>query len=676
MGRLVVAVFVAAGAGAIAVPSSQRAAQPPVFRAGIEGVEVDVVVTTKQGAPVADLSERDFQVLEDGKPQTLTAFTRIQIPIANREQTRNDEPVVEPDVVTNERANDGRVYVVILDDLHLSPRWVVRAKSVAREFIDRLGPNDLMAIVHTAGPTSASQEFTANRTRLRDAADRTTANALESANAVTNHNLQASNGLAGGDTFTLERARNADMTLRIVQHVAQWFQTVRGRRKAILLISEGIDYEMSMVDRPDEPNTPSDMVLNSARAAIDASMRSNVSIYAIDPSGLSGADDIATDYFAPRSSALGPRGAQREHDLAQHNLRWVSEETGGIAVIGRTDLARAYDAIVADNSMYYVLGYTPPPHNNDGKFHAIRVRVNRPGIIIRARSGYVSPKGGAVSPSPSGAEDPLAAPLPIAGATIRLALAPFKGAGSKASVLMTEDIQGRDLALGVPNSLELSYVAVDAGGQAVATSRDRLELTAGDPEVQARIRASGIRVLNRLDLPPGRYTVKAAVHDVAATTSGSVAYDLDVPDFDTVPLAMSGLALTSMTTDRFVVAKDDAPMRAVLPAPPIAERDLPRRSEVWVYAEVYDNLGPIEHTTRITTTLTSASGAIVYHTTSDHDPKEFRGQHGTFRYRVRVPLADAAAGRCVITVEARTTGDRPEIAKRQVPIVVADTMTP
>src|SRR5581483_9181380 len=165
-------------------------------------------------------------------------------------------------------------------------------------------------------------------------------------------------------------------------------------------------------------------------------------------------------------------------------------------------------------------------------------------------------------------------------------------------------------------------------------------------------------------------------HDVAATTSGSVAYDLDVPDFEAVPLAMSGLALTSMTTDRFVVAKDDAPMRAVLPAPPIAERDLPRRSEVWVYAEVYDNLGPIEHTTRITTTLTSASGAIVYHTTSDHDPKEFHGQHGTFRYRVRVPLADAAAGRCVLTVEARTTGDRPEIAKRQVPIVVADTMTP
>jgi hypothetical protein len=164
--------------------------------------------------------------------------------------------------------------------------------------------------------------------------------------------------------------------------------------------------------------------------------------------------------------------------------------------------------------------------------------------------------------------------------------------------------------------------------------------------------------------------VKAALRDANAGAVGSVTYDLDVPDFDKLPLAMSGVVLTSISAGRYVVAKDDASIHAVLPAPPITERSFPQGSEVWAFAEVYDNLGGASHLTEIATTLTSESGAVVYHVTSDHDPREFHGQHGTFRYRIRVPLTDAGPGAYVIAIEARTKGDSTAGAKREVPITV------
>jgi hypothetical protein len=139
---------------------------------------------------------------------------------------------------------------------------------------------------------------------------------------------------------------------------------------------------------------------------------------------------------------------------------------------------------------------------------------------------------------------------------------------------------GRDLKLGSPNTLELSYVAVDAAGKARAGNNDRLQLTALKPETRAQIEQSGLRLFNRMSLAKGRYAVRIPPHDQAGGALGSVAYDLDVPDFQTIPLSMSGLVLTSIATGRMVVAKADAQMKDVLPAPPIAQRSFPQSNQI------------------------------------------------------------------------------------------------
>ncbi len=654
----------------------QSPSQPPTFKSGVEYVEVDAIVTTSQGQIVRDLAQKDFEILEDGRRQEMTTFALVDIPIERYDGVRAAAPPLDPDVTTNEHP-EGRVYVLVLDELHIAAGEAARAKTAAKQFIARLGANDLMAVVHTAGADTASQEFTNSQNRLLAAVDKSVARGLASATASRNESAFMTDGRDTSDHDDLERAADAQTTLRVVRDVANWFATVHGRRKAILLMSGGIDYPMTLVGDAGAPNRPTDMVRTAAQEAIDAAMRSNVSVYGIDPGGLTGGDDVGTNYFAPGSASLGPRASERELRMNQESLRQLSEETGGIAVVGRNDLGTAFDRIVADNSAYYVLAYRPPASKRDGKFHKITVRVDRPGLITRARSGYLSPNGKApatpaLDPAGPSSEirDALGSPLPVSGLSMRVSFAPFMAAAPNASVLITEDLRGGDLKLGSPGTLELSYAAVDAGGKVRAGSNDRLQLTALKPETKAQITESGLRVFNRMTLAPGRYTVRVAARDQAGGAVGSVAYDLDVPDFHALPLSLSGLTLTSIGTGRMVVAKADPVMKDVLPAPPIAGRVFPQNDQLWFFAEIYDNAGDTPHTVTIGTTVTSESGAVVYSLDTEHASSEFTGPRGVFRHRGRIPLNDFPPGAYVLTVEARAHVGRDERVSRQIPYTV------
>jgi VWFA-related protein len=660
--------------------------QAPTFKSAVEYVEVDVVVTNAQGQFVRDLKKEDFQVSEDGKRQAVTDFTLIDIPIEKYDRPLYASQPIEPDVRTNERPFEGRVYVMVVDDLHTEPLRLQRTKSAAKQFIQqRLGANDLMAIVHTAGSDDASQEFTNNKRLLVAAVEKTTGRALESATAIRNQNAIATGGRNIDDTQDLERAMNAENTLRMVRDIATWFSTVHGRRKTILFVSEGIDYDMSNVmESPGQPGSRGSVVLAATREAIDAAMRSNVSIYGIDPRGLVGVDDIGIEYAAgPNDSNLGQRGFQNEQNLRQDSLRTLSEETGGFAVVGRNDLVNAYDRIVADNSSYYVLAYYPPSDKRDGKFHKIDVKVNRPGLVTRSRRGYMSPSGKAPAPRPAAPPgttsptsrtaallDALASPLPVSGLTMHVSLAPFKGTAPNASVLFTAEVRGRDLSL-VPNdALELSFMAVDVKGKTRAGSDDTITMTSLRPETRARVEASGLRVFSRLELPPGRYQMRIAGHDTSGGAVGSVAYDLEVPDFYKLPFSMSGLVMTSPSTSGMVVVKADAELMNVLPAPPVTERSFPRTDEIALFAEVYDNAGSTPHKVDIGTTVTADDGRVVYKQSEEHSSTEIGGARGGYGYTARVPLKDLAPGSYVITVEARSRLGRDVAASRQVQIDV------
>ena len=444
--------------------------QQPTFKVQVDYVEVDALVTDRNGNLVRDLKKEDFQVFEDGKPQAITTFSLVDIPVEKAQRPLGAALPIEPDVRTNERPFDGRVYVMVIDDLHTRFGRSARVKSAARQFIERsLGANDLMAVVHTSGPTDASQDFTSNKRLLLAAADRTIGRKLDTTTVARTREFDRtrdfrSPGDRVNDPDDRERAMNARSTLDTLRNVADWFGGVHGRRKTILFVSEGIDYDINDVFN----NQGASSIINDTRDAVAAATRSNVSIYGIDPRGLTnlGDEDIEIGSYPDDTSVgIGSQSLNNDLRLSQDSLRTLAEETGGFATVNRNDFTTAFDRIVQDNSSYYVLAYYPPTTDKrDGKFHKIEVRVSRPGLSVRSRQGYVAPKNkpaAAASNRPGSASpevrDALQSPLPISGLAMRVFAAPFKGAAPNASVLVGVEMIGRTLSLAADNKVELSF---------------------------------------------------------------------------------------------------------------------------------------------------------------------------------------------------------------------------
>lgn len=337
------------------------------FRAGVDYVEIDALVTDRQGNFVRNLSKSDFQVMEDGKPQTVSVFSLVDIPTDRTITVHTDDLGVHP----SERSN-GRLYVMVLDDLHTPPLRTPQVRRAARLFIEQhIGANDLVAVVSTSGRTNGSQELTGDKQLLLRAVDRFTGQKVRRSE----------------DPLDAERGFNARIAMSALRDVAGRMGELHGRRKALLFISEGLDYDIYDVFSARDASSVRDEV----RSAISAATRSNVSIYSVDPRGLTtlADEEIESGEFSP---SIGPGSSSERLRLAQDSLRVLSEMTGGFAAVNSNDFAGIFDRIVRDNSTYYLLGFNPANDKRDGRFRKIDVRVARDGVMVRARKGYALPR--------------------------------------------------------------------------------------------------------------------------------------------------------------------------------------------------------------------------------------------------------------------------------------------
>jgi VWFA-related protein len=663
------------------------AGQIPTFKLSVENVEVDAFVADRDGNFVRDLKQSDFEVFEDGKPQAITTFALIDIP-SNRPSPFAVGPV-EPDVRSNEQAFNGRIYVMVVDDLHTGFGRTGRVRTAARQFVEQhLGAGDLMAVVHTAGPGEGNQEFTGNRRLLVEAVERTFGRKLDSATITRNQeSLRLQNmrgtGVSATDITEMERASDARRSLDTLRDVAGWFARVQGRRKAILFVSEGIDYDIT--NWADNPSASS--IIASMRDAVAAAARGNVAIYGIDPRGLTSFSDGTMQVASvPDDTTLGldSSALREELVLAQNSLRELSDETGGFAVVSANDFSNAFDRIVRDNSSYYVLAYDPPG-GKVGSAHKIDVRVRRPGLTVRARQGYVTAKALNVADAGSSAKsmlsdprkvltpdvlDALDSPIPVNGLVLSVFAAPFKGTAPDASVLVGVEMRGRDLRLDARNRLTMAFAAVDAGGKIRGGNTDAVLFANVSAETKDRVAQSGLRMLNRVDLAPGRYQLRVAAQDPARGTVGSVWYDLDVPDFTKSPLSMSGIAITSAAASGQPTVHPDEALRQVLPAPPVGARVFPQNDQIALFAEVYDNDASRPHKVDIAATVTSEGGLIVFKANETRDSSEIQGRRGGYGFATRIAMRDLSPGSYLLTVSAASRLGGAPAVQRQVPFSV------
>ncbi len=658
------------------------AEQPPVtFRVEVNYVEVDAVVTDAQGNTVTDLAVNDFEVLEEGRPQKVTAFSLVDIPIERAERPLFAAAPIEPDVQSN-TTPDGRLYLIVLDDLHTSFTNTPRVKAALRQFFERsFGSNDRAAVVYTSGRGQDGQDFTSNARLLLAAVDRfsgrnlpsATAERIAGAGALCGRvSSQAGSGFSN-DPCEAERGFNARTTMSNVRKLAEFMAGVRGRRKTMLFISEGISYDTYDIFN----NRSAGAIVDDTREAIAAATRANVAIYAIDPRGLGGLDDASIgggggDTLPNADSNTGPmeiasRGILSELHLSQNSLRTLAGETGGFAAVNRNDFSEAFARIVRENSSYYVLGYYPSNDRRDGRFRRIDVRVKRPGVQVRSRRGYVAPRGRAPAPARNAAaenaalgaaNEAMGSPIPIGGIPMTVFAAPFKGPAPNAAVAIAVEMGIENFRLTEGNGTingraEVTFATTDRDGKPRGGGRHAVDLTLKPDTLQAT-KERGLRVVSQVDLPPGRYQLRVAVGEDGGR-AGSVLYDLDVPDFYRAPLTMSGVAITSASARLTPTVLPKNPLADFLPGPVITSREFVREDELALFAEFYENApGAPPHRLDITTTVRDETGRIVTQNTDERSSTELQGAQGGYGYTARLPLRTLEPGVYVIRVEGRS----------------------
>jgi len=385
---------------------------------------------------------------------------------------------------------------------------------------------------------------------------------------------------------------------------------------------------------------------------------------------------------ADPSYNLNPQAFEQERRLAVDSLRVLAEQTGGFAAVESNDYSDAYDRIVRENSSYYVLGYYPPSNKRDGKFHKIEVKLKRPGLKVTARKGYAAPKGKgevtAVDPSAgtsTALRDLLNSPLQSAGLTLSVAAAPFDA--PKDNVAVTVEIVGRNLKFTpdkglFTNTVEVSMLPLEARGKAQQGRRSEVKLNL-KPQTAQIMSATAVRLAPRLTLPPGRYQLRVAAKETGGLT-GSVFYDLTVPDFTKEKFNMSGIVLTAATAQVTPTAEPDPILKATLPGPPTTRREFYPIDVLALYAEVYDKLQTdVPHTVDVTTRLVSESGKEVSRTTDARKSNEFQLAKGGgfFGYSTQVPLADIAPGRYMLQVQAKARiKDAPTVQREMLITIV------
>ncbi len=595
---------------AAAVPAAQTPAPPPaqtpVFRAAAELVEVIVRVTDKEGRFVPGLTQADFELREEGRPQTIVAFNSVNLERAPVRPAAEAEPVlrrpVGSTVATNAETAESRAFVLLLDDVLTSPASSRSARQAAREFVQRyVGPSDLVAAFSTGGRGVQTQEFTTDKTRLLATIDRFVGRRCRTQPNSPGDGPQAN---AYRQETENEKIYDVRVVTDVVKALASHLSGIRGRRVSLVWISEGIDYNPQPVitgtvalARGGEPDPAA--VNHAMQEAIQALQRANVTLYAVDPRRL-----YATEQLLPEILPEGMmpemtsnplcRGANpQELTRSLDTLREFSQRTGGFASVNMNDFGTAFDRVLDDASQYYVLGYQPVSRGRDGEFKRIEVRTKRPGVQVSARAGYVvsDPKPPAPAPTGFGPEISaiLTSSMPVAGLPLRVQAIPRRGEDGRGLVYLVVELAGKELQFAEANGrsterLELGFVAIDglarmAGFQPAAVD---LSLT---PAQVTQVRATGLRWLTSVQLAPGTYSLRVAGRAVGSNRAGSVFLDIVVPDYAAGDLRIDGVAITSLPA-ALTITLGASTIPLGLTGPPTAARTFVKGDVITVGVEV------------------------------------------------------------------------------------------
>lgn len=633
------------------------APQSSRFRSGIDLLQVDVSVLDGSHNPVRGLTADDFVLKEDGVERPIEGFAAVDLPEAAAPSAAWMRRV-SADVVTND-FEERRLFVILMDDAMMInwPTAVTNAKKIAHGVIDRMGPNDLAAVLFTRDNRYA-QNFTADVVRLGASVDKLTSGEVF---AVKRGPTGPSAGPAGGAAATPAGTKPPDpdefwyrSSVRALTNVADFLSAVPNRRKTLVYVSIGlpVDFEAMSNAGLGAANDPElrellTSLYNEMLAAVTRAQRSNVNVYTYDPAGLDG----LAGYFSTPLAQNKTAAPQTYIDY----LRAVADETGGRATLDTNAFDVGLTQMFHETAAYYILGYREAAPKSGGHFSRLDVSVKKPGLEVRARkTNYTEKADDEIKVSAPATSSALAGVLPNPDAALRVTAAPFAAATPNKNNLQTVA-----LVLGLreppPDTRTTEHIDLatraflpDGTPQGSQTQTADVTIRAASPEETNPI--ARCEVLSEIALKPGRYQLRLAASNTTRDKTGSVFIDVDVPDFAAAPLSLSGVVLDS-TSAPYSAPK--GALKTIVPIVPTTERAFDTTDQATAFLRAYEGgknaIVPVTLAIRIS----DEHDAVVFEKTETLGADAFaatRGADITFD----LPLSRLKSGAHLLSFEATT----------------------
>jgi VWFA-related protein len=382
-----------------ATPQGRPANPDGVFRSAIDLVTTDVIARDGNDQFIADLTKDEIEIYEDGVKQEMASMTLVHGGRVLNLQAAPPPPPQEGIILPTARPrNDaaGRIFLIIVDDLHLDFRNTGRIRDLFKRISRTLvHEGDMFGIVST-GPSSLAIDLTYDRKILDEAIKRITGNGLKPSDII-----QGQDG-PQGPTEVRYRAQVAFSTAR---DIVTQLERITNRRKAVVWVSNGFDFNPfenqrlgedpiygGRMGQTREEGQEINRTMNQGQQFSDADLarelgdltrsanRANATFYTIDPRGLVAGQDL--------DETVDPTDFQAHIRKTQDSLRVLAEETGGIAIVNQNNFDKGLKRIDAETSDYYVVGYystNPDPLKRTRK---IEVKVKREGLNVWSRTSY------------------------------------------------------------------------------------------------------------------------------------------------------------------------------------------------------------------------------------------------------------------------------------------------
>ncbi len=615
-----------------------QADQPPVFRSGVEVLEVDVTVVDGRGSPISDLRAPEFAVMVDGQPRRVVSAEYIN----DSPGPRTASPIkVDPFISNNTDRRPGRLIMLAIDRNNTDTNTIRGTLSAIRMFISQLSPEDRLGLV-TIPPPGPLVDFTTNHKLILNALPQITGatDPLPSRFNISDYEAIVMDDKSNtiviqrllyrtcGDTDpnTLSNCdRDVEQeAMTIAQHIRQQtsesvsafaallknLADVEGN-KSLVVVSQGLMLEGAASEA-------------SALAKLAAEARVNVNVLMFDtPRGLA-------------SSARVSETNSEDRDLRERGLETFASRSRGslFRVVANPDYV--FDRLAKEISGHYMLGVEPTEKDRDGKAHQIRVQVKRQNTTIRARQQFQY----AVRSPGTWSRDVLMTRVlrsPSANTQLPMRMTTYiykDAAPGKVKLVMAAEVDpaAGDGAL----DLAMGFALYNESGRLMASGQERKIYSPN----------TDLPLLYDLTMPvePGSYRLRIAAIDNAGN-SGSVEREVKAWGMSDQEVSMGDLLLT--------------PARAlkngdIRPTVTLKVQD----GQLATYTELYTNKpGGLESTTVVFEIAASPEGPTLY--TGRAEIRE--RPDGTYRQALAIlPVGTLPPGsyftRAVVSSAGKTVG--------------------